>query len=969
VRPIELEMRNFGPFINETIDFTELGDNHLFLISGKTGAGKTMLFDAMTYALYGEASTAARDESELRSHFAEAVQPTSVRFKFALNQRIYEISRSLPFVKPGNKTKTLPKLEVIELLSDEKKLIAKSVKDGNQKIKELIKMDANQFRQILILPQGEFKKFLIAGSSDKQKVLRTLFNSTRFKHLEMQLMDETKELQQQVQQTEQEMEVLLSQFKSNSDIEGSVEQLIISRQAELSEQEEQIEQMKQQLTIDEESKQTAVERLNQAASINQAISEKQTLAERLLELEQQLPVLHDKEQQYQIMQAMEQIAEIQAQMDKQQNKINGLQLEVDEQDQNMNQLMKQLNTLEEAMSRYNKETEHVTAIGQELTQVQHFYYNHHDYRQLDRQLADNLTRQQKIEGTVSTLSKQLTKLSEKAAQLTERYNANSNEWQQYKTQQYEYAAQLTETTRINKEYEHKLALMTDERNIQQQLEQMSDNELDVAMNLMRQHLHEGSRCTVCEQQVTHLPDADEQIISQHYAYKTLKEQQIKLNAKLELLQHVEAVDNSELQNLLSALEQNMTERMAEQATLSEEMESISQLTQAAQMNYDNAQKELTELKVTINHQLKAKRDFHEQTQFESYDDFYNSYQLKQQQIAQHHQQMETARTELIQLNQQINYQQQLRDRITVELQDWEQLLRQTVTQYRDLLSHHDLTEEQLPDEYDHHVIEELAGWIQNYKEQEMTLKHQIDEFNHLIGVQVVVELTPLQKEVERSRAVYQQHEEQYTKNKYNFEHNSQLMERLSLLNQSYKETIGRHQEIMTLAQLFGGRNPQKLTLENYVLTYYLEQTLKLSNKRLNQMTNYRYQFQRKTQVTQGYSGLEIEVVDNYSNRVRDISTLSGGETFLASLALALGLSDYVTQVSGGINLESVFIDEGFGTLDSETLETAIESLVELEQSGKMVGLISHVQELKNRITALLLVESTGYKSHTRFVIK
>ncbi len=154
-----------------------------------------------------------------------------------------------------------------------------------------------------------------------------------------------------------------------------------------------------------------------------------------------------------------------------------------------------------------------------------------------------------------------------------------------------------------------------------------------------------------------------------------------------------------------------------------------------------------------------------------------------------------------------------------------------------------------------------------------------------------------------------------------------------------------------------------------MLTYYLEQTLKLSNKRLNQMTNYRYQFQRKTQVTQGYSGLEIEVVDNYSNRVRDISTLSGGETFLASLALALGLSDYVTQVSGGINLESVFIDEGFGTLDSETLETAIESLVELEQSGKMVGLISHVQELKNRRTALLLVESTGYKSHTRFVIK
>ncbi|RIM96551.1 SbcC/MukB-like Walker B domain-containing protein, partial [Staphylococcus shinii] len=188
-----------------------------------------------------------------------------------------------------------------------------------------------------------------------------------------------------------------------------------------------------------------------------------------------------------------------------------------------------------------------------------------------------------------------------------------------------------------------------------------------------------------------------------------------------------------------------------------------------------------------------------------------------------------------------------------------------------------------------------------------------------------------------------------------------------------KEIIGKleselktQQEIFQLAEILAGKNEQKLTLENYVLIYYLERILAQANQRLSLMTGQRYQLVRKSQVSQGYSGLEIDVFDAHSNQSRHISSLSGGETFQASLALALGLSEIVQQESGGIALDSMFVDEGFGTLDQETLETALDTLLSLKSTGRMVGIISHVSELKQRIPLILEVVTEQYQSVTTF---
>ncbi|REH90456.1 SMC family ATPase, partial [Staphylococcus felis] len=180
-----------------------------------------------------------------------------------------------------------------------------------------------------------------------------------------------------------------------------------------------------------------------------------------------------------------------------------------------------------------------------------------------------------------------------------------------------------------------------------------------------------------------------------------------------------------------------------------------------------------------------------------------------------------------------------------------------------------------------------------------------------------------------------------------------------------KETLSNQIEIVTLADVISGKNNHNLTLENYVLIYYLELILIEANKHFRNMTGQRYELIRKKRKGRGFSGLELEVFDYYSNQSRHIASLSGGETFQASLALALGLSEIVQREQGGVSLDSMFIDEGFGTLDQETLETAINTLVQLQSSGRLVGIISHVSELKNRMPVILEVKSKNYESYTQ----
>ncbi|WP_165981128.1 AAA family ATPase [Macrococcus lamae] len=971
MRPIKLELKNFGPFISETIDFRQLEDNQLFLISGRTGSGKTMLFDAMTYALYGEASTAARDEGALRSHFSQDSEPTYVCFQFALDNRVYEVTRYLPYIKPGNKTKTLPKLEVLELIGADHKLIAKSVKDGNQKIKELMKIDANQFRQILILPQGEFKKFLIANSNDKQKVLRTLFDTTRFKHLELQLIEETKELQQQVQHSEQEQDVLLSQFKSERELNGPVASQIEERRKEIADQQLAVETMEQEVKVHYTKIQQAEEELNAAKSLNNALEEEQSLTLKLKAHQKENTIFQQKEHQLKVMRVMEQLFEVQQSLVEQKRKLDHVMQEASTTEQSVKEIQLEVTEISRSIKTLNEKKQSIEQLKQLLKDRQTFFINEHDYRTLDIEIRNEENRYQDYRDQYDMLTSELKQQTYHYHELTETMRQRTESLQHYKEQQTYLAVLLKDAEQSNKDYEMKLSVKRELDDItKQQIELYNSYDChDYARQLISQNLGSGDYCPICHHSIEGDIKIDHSVVNLHEQVTKLKERQIILETKLEMLDKTEAVEASDILFQYKQLEQTISKSTAEQEVIQSQIEEVTFQLDDIQNKQMQCHNQLTAVSFQLEERKRKKQHFTEVTGFSDYDEYWNDYSSCSKKVADYEQALAENQMKLSRSEQQLEYNTQLLSRINNERDERRNNLQQTQLKYKTIMTKHHLKEEELPETFDEAIIQELEDWLNHYREQEQVMMIKLDDLKILIGDNQSVDLEPLQYQHKQLSTVFKDHEEKLMKIRYQLDHNNQLLDQLTVVQEDYKKMVGKHEEIMTLAQLFGGKNNQKLTLENFVLTYYLEQTLKLSNTRLSQMTNYRYQFQRKTQVAQGYSGLEIEVFDNYSNKVRDISTLSGGETFLASLSLALGLSDYVTQLAGGINLDSVFIDEGFGTLDSETLETAIESLVELERSGKMVGLISHVAELKNRIPAILNVESSGYISKVKFIIK
>ena len=201
--------------------------------------------------------------------------------------------------------------------------------------------------------------------------------------------------------------------------------------------------------------------------------------------------------------------------------------------------------------------------------------------------------------------------------------------------------------------------------------------------------------------------------------------------------------------------------------------------------------------------------------------------------------------------------------------------------------------------------------------------------------------------------------------------NASIMKDIQNLLTQFKALENDYASLGQLRDVLDGKNRFNMRFEIFAQAYYFESMLEHANARLARMTHGRYSFRRKESVRDGrkQAGLDLDVMDQYTRRARDVATLSGGESFKASLSLALGLADVVTGESGGVELSTIFIDEGFGTLDDESLDDTVETLLQLQDSGRLVGVISHVAELKERIPAHLVVTSGKRGSHAHFEVR
>ncbi len=1004
MKPIRLHLKNFGPFLDETIDFSNIQSNQLFLISGKTGSGKTMIFDGMVYALYGRASTEKREVKHLRSHFAQPKEPLTVTFEFEINGGRYKVVREASFLKPGNKNETKPKLEVYHLNGEVFELVESTIQAGDQFILNLLKLKQDQFRQLFILPQGEFKSFLVSNSTDKQAILRTLFNTQLYDVLKNELVDKTKNMKNEIDR-------IYTKIQSSWDEMYTLDndELVAQKQLK-SEQYELIldalpmfqrigQQQVDETAVEKSKREGALKKINEAVareeSRQQLKQQKADLEHKLNQLNEQRPRITELEKKLKL------ITESQFAIKTYQNKLE-YEKTLNSQKSKQSTLTSEFDALKEIEVQDATLLENHLAQQERIDQQSQFIQNTRHYFQQVDQLKQKEQRNQQINAQHQQVVEEMDKANNELQQMSEEDIEKKPDYEK-KSQLQNMQMTLTEQhtsliesekrmhlklkheeslEQLNKQYENLTHEIEAQRaqlhTISSQDQHLLDHEKAVVT--LRTVLQVDEPCPVCGQNVSHVdygPEID--------AIKSLQSENVKIETQIRELTeqkiHCEAdiTNTKERLNEIGEIQFNknlLNENEVQLLNVKNDIEAVdheNKRIEALQQQVERINKVLDEN--TRQKQLLEKEQQHIQEQLENF-----------QQI--------TGYDDIVKF-------QNVFERIDSELQDFEAqkaaLTQQLENTQNKVKNHHydlrliaqqidDVTTQlnRLDDELkiamkQLDIADEAALMtISNESENKSDYTSEIEQFHHEIQAlqfklqdvtTQILNIEPnnietLKKEQREIQIQYDSVQKRLNEFAFQVDQNKKTIQRIEREIAHLKQTVSAQIELFQLAEILNGKNEHNLTLENYVLMHFLEQILVKANQRLLSMTGQRYELIRNEKKGRGFSGLEIEVFDYYSNQSRHITSLSGGETFQASLALALGLCEVVQNEQGGIALDAMFIDEGFGTLDQETLEIALDTLIQLQSSGRLVGIISHVTELKNRIPVILDVVSKNYQSTT-----
>ncbi|AKS71509.1 exonuclease SbcC [Staphylococcus schleiferi] len=1004
MKPIRLHLKNFGPFLDEIIDFSNIQSNQLFLISGKTGSGKTMIFDGMVYALYGRASTEKREVKHLRSHFAQPKEPLTVTFEFEINGGRYKVVREASFLKPGNKNETKPKLEVYHLNGDVFELVESTIQAGDQFILNLLKLKQDQFRQLFILPQGEFKSFLVSNSTDKQAILRTLFNTQLYDVLKNELVDKTKNMKNEIDQIYTKIQSSWDEMYTLDNAELVAQKQLKSEQYELILDALPMFQRIGQRQVDE----TAVEKSKSEAALkkmNEAVTReesRQQLKQQKVDLEHKLNQLNEQQPRItELEKKLKLITESQVAIKTYQNKL-AYEKALHSKKGKQSTLTSEFDALKELETQNTTLLENHLAQQGRINQQSQFIQNTRHYFQQVEQLKQKEQRDQQINAQHQQLVEEMNKANSELQQMSEEDIEKKPDYEK-KSQLQNMQMTLTEQhtslidsekrmqlklkheeslQQLNKQYENLTHEIEAQRaqlhTISSQDQHLLDHEKAVVT--LRTVLQVDEPCPVCGQHVSHIDDGPE-----IDAIKLLQSENAKIETQIRELTeqkiHCEAdiMHTKERSNEIGDVQFDknlLNENEAQLLNVKNDIEAIdreNKRIEGLQQQVERINKVLDEN--TRQKQLLETEQQHIQEQLENfqqitgYDDI-AKFQKAFEQIDAEVQDFEAQKVALTQQlentqNKVKNHHYDLRlitqqiDDVTAQLNRLDEELKTAMKQL-DIadettlmtISNESENKADYASEVEqfHHEIQELQFKLQDVRTQILTIEpHDIDT---------------LKKAQQETQLQYDSVQKQLNEFAFQVDQNKKTIQRIEREIVHLKQTLSAQIELFQLAEILNGKNEHNLTLENYVLMHFLEQILVKANQRLLSMTGQRYELIRNEKKGRGFSGLEIEVFDYYSNQSRHITSLSGGETFQASLALALGLCEVVQNEQGGIALDAMFIDEGFGTLDQETLETALDTLIQLQSSGRLVGIISHVTELKNRIPVILDVVSKNYQSTT-----
>lgn len=988
MKPIRLELKEFGPYKDEIIEWDKIINEPIFLITGKTGSGKSTLFDAITYALYNK-TTGGKDIASLRTKTAADKDKTQVNFDFELSDKRYRIERTLAYLKTGNKNLTSGKVVLMEYNSEKQDIIATKEQEVKEKIEELIGLDDKQFCQIIILPQGKFKEFLLSKSSEKKETLRSLFNTYFYQKFVDLVQEQAKKLDSKHKQKEKELIARFEQF----DIEGELTKFEFLKDENFEEINNLILSQENEIKL-EKKEQVKLEKNLQNVKDN--FIELSKLNDKFLNLENyklNYEALHKKEDYFSdLKELVEKLTELQKSKDKireYRGLINKhLQLKklemilLDEEKKYKIDLENNIE-LESKLTELKDDIE----IYRQITADQKFFYNNIDefitakknisvYNKKLEELSYKKNFLQSLEanlkikndillesneeknildGSIGKLKLEILKKTQEVDKFKEFENSQSE--LREKKSKYEVSKKQLEEFHISREELEKGFLL------------LKSNREKEILNSFILNLHEGDDCPLCKQRIDHLPDMTSIVQVDENIEKSLQDVTTKIIKLETLLQK----DEQEINNLSKIIKEQ------EEIVNFKALEELIQLEEELKQETVNLKRVVDEIKLVEKEIKKLKKDIEESSillneeeqlkqshleaknkinQFENnvevkLDEFKGYYENIASQVDEYdnvYKSFQNNSNDLLIRKTKIETEQKNNIKNIEEVTNEIELLKNSFTNSK-LSKYYCSLEEAEENAIELDKLEQYQVQIDEFEDSKKILLNSIEKLEQ--------ELTGInQPDLEQEREKLQSFENEVS----NFiekmavlttrlDNNKKLYKRI---HDDYLELLNSSKdirEIIEFSDVVSGKTESRKSLETYVQGYYLDLILVAGTKRLLQMTNDRYRFIRRDEKSKGggLQGLEIEIHDIYLNSTRIISSLSGGELFLASLALALGLAEVIQNESGGISLETIFIDEGFGSLDAETLDTALTTLIDLQSYGRNIGIISHVSELKERI--------------------
>lgn len=975
MKPLNLTLHAFGPFEGtQEIDFSRFSDDGIFLITGKTGSGKTTIFDAISFALYGEPSGSVRQSDSLKSDFAPLSETCWAELCFLSQNEKYTVRRTPQQIvlKRNGEPRSLSSTASLTLPNGE---IISGKNEVDQKIVQILGLTKDQFRKIVLLPQGEFRSFLDADSKTRQEIFRRIFSTEQYAHFTEMLGEQSKALERRCRELSAAGEGVLRTIASEDEeirslldtdpidlplLTKKLGENVITRKREASAQKTELDTLRQELSsID----------LQQAENINrklQALSETQSA---LSELERQRPQYELKKQQALRLRRVQALALLERQALDSKERLDGIISRLEETEKALPAAKEAFQAADTQSQKAQRSQLRLPDLSAQLAALDSAIRLLDEIAQKESELSQCRT-------MGKTFVQQLKMLELLAQRAVLRAQADDLREKQQK---------LSILPEIVSAY--KQALEAAERASAQYVDILNRYASRQAGELAK-NLRPGEPCPVCGSREHPNPVSLEGLPTQaemdksHQQMTSLREevqeQTVECTRALSLLEDGTSWDIHD-DKLLPLIEEECSAAREQEEALRREIASIEeqlrllgaestlQNENCLSLDFLAAQKSQIENKHAANEAKEqalagSLQELEAKIPEGPREDFPMQREALQREISSINREgldaqsaYQAAALQKDRLEKQLESLSASKSEEIVRLQEAKKAFLQELSAagYRDADSYRE-EKQSLPS------LPQLEAEMKDYEDALRRNEILQEQLTAEVGSKTPYPLEEMRQRQETLSQTVAQMEDTFLRLQSSIQQDEKALCYLKQNLASLQKADEQFRTVGTLYKLSAGMNQKNLSFERFILGSFFDEIIQNANLRLLSLSSGRYSVSRKQEKEKGRraSGLDLEVLDIYTGKYRGTNTLSGGESFLTSLALALAVADVISAVSGGVEVNTMFIDEGFGSLDAQSLEIAVESLLSLREGGRLIGIISHVQSLIDYIPARIEVAAS-----------